>query len=120
MTTILSTRFSNWKIYDELYNDNSYYCDITLKIEKKKYIDNNEFYYISYFYSFSEESHRCYSLVPLNNDNMDGEVIAVNSLSDEICNYLLMDISEIEKYSGSVSGQYYKTALMKMIAHLSD
>lgn len=120
MTSVISTQSNQWRLYNEFYNDKSYYCDVTVKIEKKKYIDNKIFYYISYLYSFSEESFRCYNLVPLNKDEMDGEIIAVNSLSDKICEYLLMSMEELENYSGSVSAQFYKKSLMKIVSHLSD
>lgn len=120
MITTISTRSGKWRLHDEYNNDKSIYCDVNVKIEKKKYVDNREFYYIHYYYSYSEESYRCYNIIPLNKDNIDGEIIAVNSLSDELCKYLLMSIGDIEEYSGSVSGECYKKSIMVIVTHLWD
>ena len=120
MTTILSTRINQFRLYDKYYDDDSYYCDVTVQIEKKRYIDNKEFYDISYFYSCSEESHRCFNLIPLKKDNMTGEIIAANSLTDKLCEYLLMDMNELKKHSGNVSVQIYKESVMNMITYLDD
>ena len=45
----------------------------------------------------------------------DGEFIVKNSLSEQLIKYLLMDLDELEIYSGNTSAIEYKASIMKSI-----
>ena len=123
MTTILNTRESTFRLVDETQDDdNDAFCDVRVKIDHQKYNDGNEFYNITYTYTYSNESDKGRSCNPLydNQDHVDGEIIAVNELSSVLCKYLLMPIDELRKHSGSVTGQCYKKSIMRMITELWD
>ena len=53
-------------------------------------------------------------------DNFDGDIIAYNSLTEKLVEYILLDDKELEKVSGSVTPQCYRKQLMYNIAILSD
>tara|TARA_Y100000389_G_scaffold107615_1_gene104633 strand:+ start:11404 stop:11748 length:345 start_codon:yes stop_codon:yes gene_type:complete len=95
-----------------------YYCDVTVTIVHKKYKDNTEFYDIQYDFSYSSKDHDYIN--PLKENDRDGVIIAVNELSDVLVKYLLMDIEELEKYSGSVTGECYKKTIMNTINSFWD
>lgn len=118
--TTLSTRTTTFRLHDESTTDRLLWCEVTILIHKKMYNSGKQIYDISYTFSYNEESHTCYNINPLTKEQQSGEIIAVNGLSEILCDYLIMDINELEKYSGSVSGESYKKSLMVMVTHLWD
>ena len=53
-------------------------------------------------------------------ENFDGDIIAYNSLTEKLVEYLLLDDNELEQLSGSVTSQCYRKQLMLNVAILSD
>ena len=120
MTLTLSTLSTTWRLYDDFKNDQSFYCDVFVEIEHNRYIDNREFYYISYKFSSSDGLDNKCSINPLNSDYQDMEIVAVNEMTTVLCKYLLMSMDELKQFSGSVTVNCYKKSIMSMISHLWD
>ena len=80
---------------------------------------------VDYKYKYSHKNNQnCKQSNPLvainesenNGEEMyNGDIIHVNSLTDQMINYLLMSYSELEKYSGHNTPQQYKTQIIKAI-----
>lgn len=116
---ILNTRENTFR----LFGDNSCnFCDVTVKIDHHKYIDDTEYYNITYTYTYSDESDESRSCNPLYDkpNHMDGETLVVNELSTTLCKYLLTPLDELSNYTGNVTAQYYKGSIMNMISYLGD
>ena len=109
-------------------------CITKIKVELKTYENGIQFYYIDYFHKMKYPDGTEYICtnsedVKIPNpfayfeglkDNFDGEIIAYNSLTEKLVEYLLLDDEELEKLSGSVTAQCYRKQLMYNIAILSD
>ena len=113
-------RFNN-----ETIDDN--YVDITISIIERNPNDDYYTYYdITYENKYSNEKvlnhHPLYKLEDVRLQDgkyhisgSDGEFIVKNSLSEQLIKYLLMDLDELEMYSGNTSAIEYKANIMKSI-----
>ena len=121
MNQILQEKYASFKFIDEFDKITEEYCQINVKVEKKKYQDGKLYYYVNYTYQYSVENKRCQQanpLIPLSDDTdeiYNGDIIAVNSLTDQLINYLLMPFDQLKKYSGNSTPQHYKTRIMESI-----
>ena len=109
-------------------------CITNIKVELKTYEDGRKFYYIDYLHKMKYPDgteNICTNLEDIKmpnpfsyfeglKDNFDGEIIAFNSLTEKLIEYLLLDDEDLEKLSGSVTAQCYRKQLMYIIAILSD
>jgi len=53
-------------------------------------------------------------------NNMKGDIIKKNKMTDEIVKYLIMNNSELKKISGNTTPTRYRLNIMNMITHLWD
>ena len=111
----ISTRNSIFRLYNEFLKTKDHYCDVGVQIDENLYEDGNVFYYITYTYTYSHELEESYLANPLfYKDDKDDIIIVKNELSDILCNYLLMDLDELAKYSGYVTPTCYKSSIMRI------
>lgn len=121
MTQVLETRSASFNFINEFDKIKGEYCQINVKVEKKKYQDGKLYYYVNYTYQYSVENKTCQQANPLIqlSDDPDeiyyGDIIAVNSLTDQLINYLLMPFDQLKKYTGNSTPQHYKTRIMESI-----
>ena len=121
MTQILQEKYASFKFIDEFDKIPEEYCQINVKVQKKKYQEGKLYYYVDYTYQYSVENKRCQQanpLIPLSDDTdeiYNGDIIAVNELTDQLINYLLMPFDQLKKYSGNSTPQHYKTRIMESI-----
>lgn len=123
MTTILETRETSFKFYSNSFvrKDNSdEYCSVFINVKKLKYEYGDLYYDVSYTFQYSHDSDTVKEANPLldiddEDDIYTGDIIIVNSLSDQLINYLLMPFNELKKYSGHVTPQEYKKSIIKSI-----
>ena len=109
-------------------------CETKISIELKTYDDGRKFYYIDYTHNIiypngtkklcvehkDVELPNPFSYFENFKENFDGDIIAYNSLTEKLVEYILLDDKELEKVSGSVTPQCYRKQLMYNIAILSD
>lgn len=124
---IKSFKPKTFRFYNEIINDKTKFCDVTINININKYKNGKEYYYINYSYTYSFDkngsgicSHPFNSFPDLLKNNSDGEIIIKNSLSDKLIEYLLMNFDELEKYSGNSTAIRYKISIMRSIANFWD
>jgi len=125
MTEILQNNLAVFKFTNEFNPVENEYCEITVNVKKIKYQNGELYYDIDYKYKYSHKNNQnCKQSNPLvainesenNGEEMyNGDIIHVNSLTDQMINYLLMSYSELEKYSGHNTPQQYKTQIIKAI-----
>ena len=126
MTQVLETRIASLNFINEFDKIPGEYCQINVKVEKKKYQDGKLYYYVNYTYQYSVENKTCQQanpLIQLSDDPdeiYDGDIIAVNSLTDQLINYLLMPFDQLKKYTGNSTPQHYKTKIIESIKLLWD
>lgn len=96
------------------------YCDIKITVSEKLYESGEIFYYIDYedTYSDKNKAKHCHPLY--GNDDMDGEIIVKNPLSEQLVNFLLMDYDKLEKFSGNSTSEHYKSCVMRSISNFWD
>lgn len=103
--------------------------NVTIDVELKQYNGSNQKYYdISYKYQFPGASNPKTKMCPHDvkfplhekkyKDHQDGECVAANEMTKQMINYLLMDVDELEKYSGTTTGLEYKIKIMKNLTLL--
>ena len=109
-------------------------CETRVYVQLKTYDNGRKFYYIDYTHNiiYPNGSRKlCTELKdiqlpnPFSNFNnlkesFEGDIIAFNSLTEKLIEYLLLDDKELEKVSGRVKAQCYRKQLMHNIAILSD
>ena len=126
MTHVLETRIASFNFINEFDTIPGEYCQINVKVEKKKYQDGKLYYYVDYTYQYSVENKRCQQanpLIPLTKEKEEiynGDIIAVNDLTDQLINYLLMPFDQLKKYTGNSTPQHYKTKIIETIQLLWD
>lgn len=121
-------------IFTDDFGETKNRCETKISIELKTYDDGKKFYYIDYTHTMlypdgkikicSDSSDIIYpnpfSYFEGLKDNYDGDIIAYNSLTEKLVEYLLLDDKELGKLCGSVTPQCYRKQLMYNIAILSD
>ena len=126
MTQVLETRIASFNFTNEFEKIPGEYCQINVKVEKKKYQDGKLYYYVHYTYQYSVDNKRCQQANPLisltdeKDEIYDGDIIAVNDLTDQLINYLLMPFDKLKKYTGNSTPQHYKTKIIESIQLLWD
>jgi hypothetical protein len=124
MTTVLETRETSFIFYSPSYiekDNKDEYCTVFVSVRKLKYKSGKMYYDVSYKYNYSHNTSTVKEANPLFNidnddgDSYKGDIIAVNSLSDQLINYLMMPFNELAKYSGSVMPSEYKISIIKSI-----
>ena len=121
MTKVINTRKSVYRFYD--YIDVCKYTDVNITVERKRYTNNKDFFYIKYDYAYSHnglgtKGHPFIGTVY--EENKDGAIIAANSMTEIMIEYLLMDAKELTKISGSVTPATYKVSIMHAITNFWD
>jgi hypothetical protein len=101
------------------------YVEITFNVLIK-----SETYHINFTYNFSEQINTKYKRKSIlkNLDLYDneleeyykGDIIAKNSLTDELVSYMLMNDKDLELKSGHVHSESYRLSLIKTIKLLWD
>jgi len=135
MTTIISTKQNNFKIYNEFNNNgpNSPHYVITIIINELKYKNEKYYYDISYDYNFIKSTilsdevngrlkkilHPFYETEEYLNSS-GGDIIYKNPMITEMIKFLLMDDNELSLYSGSTTFQRYRIDIMKSLALFWD
>ena len=121
-------------IFTDDFGETQNQCETKISIELKTYDDGRKFYYVDYTHNMlypNGSKSICTDVkeVKIPNpfayfdrlkENFDGDIIAYNSLTEKLIEYLLLDDKELEKLSGSVTAQCYRKQLMYNIAILSD
>ena len=116
---------NTFRFNNEIIDDN--YVDITISVkESKPHEDGDTYYEITYVNNYSNDEilnhHPLYKFddVRLQEGEYkiagsDGETIVKNSFSKKLIKYLLMDLDELEKYTGNATGIDYKANIMRTI-----
>ena len=121
-------------IFTDDFGETQNQCETKISIELKTYDDGRKFYYVDYTHNMlypNGSKSICTDVkeVKIPNpfayfdrlkENFDGDIIAYNSLTEKLIEYLLLDDKELEKLSGSVTPQCYRKQLIHNIAILSD
>ena len=116
------------------FNQTKNVCQTKISVELKTYDDGRKFYYIDYTHHMiypNGTKSICTDVkeVKIPNpfayfdgfkENFDGDIIAYNSFTEKLIEYLLLDDKELGLLSGSVTAQCYRKQLMYNIAILSD
>ena len=110
-------------MHDQFGADDDIYTLVNVKVNHLKYAGGEEFYDISYRYSYShgnEDSRQGYPFPGDLEEHSPGDIIVVNELSSALTKYLLMDIDELGGYSGRVHPNTYKLNVMHAITNFWD
>ena len=123
MTTILEEYNTSFKFYDDL--DKNEFTIIKVNVQKKKYENEQLFYYVNYEYEYSSNSDRAKNSNPLitlgdEDEIYDGEIICANEMTDSLIKYLLMSYEDMDGHIGNTTPQRYKYNIMENIKQLWD
>lgn len=104
------------------------WCEITIAVEKKTYESGKAFYNIKYVYKYSDYKNlyarKCNPLKDLDDNDYDsdededlhahyeGEIVKVNSLTEQMVKFLLMDFDDLEGHCGNTTPEVYKSIVM--------
>ena len=116
------------------YNDiSSYYLNLILSIKLYKskdfkygQLENCQKYNISIEYEFDPEIKnklqflQNLDLLDEHNEAYSGDIIHYNSLTNEMIKYLIMDNTELEKYSGRITPDRYKLQIIQSLKYFWD
>ena len=124
-TVTLETRKAIIRFYDPLFDhDNDKYTDVTIKVERKRYANKKEFFYIDYKYKYSPKNVFGYEGHPflgtVYEESKDGDIVAANFMTETMINYLLMDTQELSKICGNVTPRTYKVSIMHALTNFWD
>ena len=109
-------------------------CNTCISVELKTYENGKKFYYVNYSHTMiypnglkklctdpkDIELPNPFFYFKSLQENFDGDIIAHNTYTEKLIEYLLLDDEDLEKVSGSVTAQCYRKQLMYNIAILSD
>ena len=121
MTETLEKKCAKFKFFDDFQRVEDEYCEINVTVEKKKYESGELFYYINYNSELSKNNKRCKRMNPLlsisddSEEIYEGDIIAVNSLTEKMIEYLLMPYNVLQNYSGHTTPQQYKIQIIQSI-----
>lgn len=124
-TVTLEIREAIIRFYDPLFDHEiDKYTDVTIKVERKRYANTKEFFYIDYKYDFSPKNVFGYEGHPFlgtaYEESKDGDIVAVNFMTETMINYLLMDTQELSKICGNVTPRTYKVSIMHALTNFWD
>ena len=115
------------KVKMMIYSDED--LDEIERIEKEYDVNKNtnskEVYYdITYKHKLSNKKEETLLAHPFygseNKENMEGEIITKNTLTDKLIEYLLMDLNELKKHTGKTTPLDYKRIIMNTITLMWD
>ena len=123
MSTLVKTENATFVLADNMPIDGmnaSSSCSIDITVKTLLYECGNYFYDISYKYTFSGEDSK--HLHPFNDkpDSAAGDIIAKNSMTDEMIRYLMMDAESLGKVSGHVDPSDYRVNIMRALGLFWD
>jgi hypothetical protein len=123
MSCILEKRKNLIRLYDCFNKNQDKYTDVNIIVLKKRYTNGNEYFDITYNYSYSnknpsKEGHPFINTIYASHS--EGEIILVNSMTCIMIDYLLMDLEELSKYTGNTDPIVYKINIMHSLAKLWD
>ena len=123
MTQITSTESNTFKLTDMM--DESIYVIIKYTKTTKLYEDGRTYFYIDYKNIESSSGKKINSAHPFFYEkkyrmHVKGDIIFKNPMTTHLTNMMLLNDENLEKYSGTVTGQCYRKSLMKTIAILFD
>ena len=112
-----------FKFTDDFDIHNKEYCEVTISIIEFLSDNGNIYFDISYTYNYSSDNTQAikcnpfYPFIQIGNENepSEGEIIVKNSFSEELVKYLLMDFTNLAKYSGNSTPYDYKKKIMETI-----
>ena len=122
-TTTLSTRTSILRLHDPFNEEESEYTDVKIEIERKKYDSGQDFFYVTYAYSYPPCNHEKRGNPFLSSsykEHAEGDIVAANEMTERMMEYLLMDLDDMTEVCGRVSPLSYKISLMRALTHLWD
>ena len=131
---LVISKMSNTFTFTDDFGETQNQCETKISVELKTYDDGRKFYYVDYTHNMiypngtkklciehkDVELPNPFSYFEKFKESFDGDIIAYNSLTEKLVEYLLLDDKELEKFSGSVTPQCYRKQLMYNIAILSD
>ena len=129
MSITLYTKEKTFRFVDEFDPRPGCYCDTTVKVEHKQYVDKRQYYYITYTHKYPNDAVRCVTTNPFYNgwpnneepyDSRNGDIISANAMSEQMIEYLLMDFEKLEQVSGHVTGMSYKIKIIHALTSLWD
>ena len=92
-------------------------CNIEIMVKTLQYPTKQEYYEISYKFTFSDFGK--FSIFQ-NDSSEDGEIIKKNEMTQVMIRYLLMSDTDLSKVCGLTSPQNYKIIIMKNLSMLWD
>ena len=117
----MSSSIGNAKFDLKDLGNNEHYTTIHITVEIKKHLNTKQFYHIKYEYTYSENNTNRYGdPFSIKDEHRYGEIIVVNELSTILIKYLLMDMEELNQFSGNVSPQDYKINIIRAITNFWD
>jgi len=128
MTEIISTQIKNFTHY----NVNNEKSNLEITVVKKKYVDDTIWYDIHIKTLLKDDSilsHDNYDdtsnpfkRIPhlKHNDLFNGEIVAYNSLTEKMIEYILMNDCDLSKYTGRTTPMDYRINLLSGILLLWD
>lgn len=95
-------------------------CKVGITIKTLLYESGDYFYDISYSYCFSSACAGYLHPFSSNMDSCEGDIIAKNSMTEEMVRHLLMDDEALTKVSGHTCPVDYRKKIMRCLALLWD
>ena len=116
--TLFGSTVINWKTNNI---GNKINCQQIITIIVKNNLTHSN-YDISYKWKYeTDDNHPFYNDIQFfNTGHNDGEIIAKNSLSDILVEYLLMDNDTLSQKSGFSTPEFYRMSIIQGIKHFWD
>ena len=142
-TEIISELTKVFKFYDIFDNDERNYCEVTINVKVLKYDNGNQYYDVSYSYSYINETGNTEEFLKIGSfnvqrsnpfyyiycrrndihnidgDSLEGVIVVKNSMTDEMIKYLLMEYKEMNNI-GTTWCVQYKVNVMHALALMWD
>ena len=94
-------------------------CTVHITIKTLSYNSGGYFYDISYSYTVSQGADYLHPFGDKPN-SAEGDILAKNSMTEEMVKFLLMDTDTLSKVCGNTHPDSYKVGIMRALANLWD
>lgn len=110
---------------DHICNENIQFdkCILNIQITLKTYKDLKKFYYIFYTWTYENNNINNNPLIhdtEFIENNITGDIIAQNDMTDKLISFLTMDNNELQKICGNCEVMTYKLQIIKTISIFWD
>ena len=105
------------------------YCDVEITVYHRLHDNDRETYDIQYKCTYSHNTPLCKTLNPFfggwdggasSSDCRHGDTISANEMTEKMIEFLMMDTTELEKYSGLSTAERYRANIMCSFTYFWD